>query len=40
MAKRIGDLASVHNMRSDVPPENVIAMLESAVELGQYPNAS
>ncbi|SCY65573.1 uroporphyrinogen decarboxylase family protein [Desulfoluna spongiiphila] len=48
VAKRIGDLApgggyilgSVHNMQSDVPPENVIAMLESAVELGQYPIAS
>ncbi len=48
VAKRIGDLApgggyilgSVHNMQSDVPPENVIAMLESALELGRYPIVS
>ncbi len=44
VAKRIGDLApgggyilgSIHNMQSDVFPENVIAMLEAAVEFGQY----
>lgn len=48
VAKRIRDLApgggyilgSVHNMQSDIPPENVIAMLEAAIEFGQYPIAS
>jgi uroporphyrinogen decarboxylase len=44
--KRIGDLApgggyvlgSVHNMQAEVPPENVVAMFDSAEECGQYPN--
>jgi uroporphyrinogen decarboxylase len=42
--RRIGDLApgggyvmgSVHNMQADVPPENVIAMFDSALEYGRY----
>ena len=29
-------LASVHNIQPEVPPENVIAMLESAREYGEY----
>ncbi len=45
VAKRIRDLApgggyilgSVHNMQSDVPPENVIAMYEAAQKFGKYP---
>ena len=47
VATRIRDLApgggyilgSVHNMQSDISPENVVAMLEAAVEFGQYPIA-
>jgi uroporphyrinogen decarboxylase len=43
---RIGDLApgggyvvgSVHNIQAEVPPENVVAMFDSAEEYGQYPN--
>ncbi|BCS96546.1 uroporphyrinogen decarboxylase [Desulfoluna limicola] len=46
--KRITDLApgggyilgSVHNMQSDIPTENMKAMLEAAIEFGQYPVAS
>lgn len=30
-------LTAVHNIQPDVPPENICAMYESAVELGQYP---
>ncbi len=45
VAKRIRDLApgggyilgSVHNMQSDIPPENVIAMYEAAQKFGKYP---
>jgi uroporphyrinogen decarboxylase len=29
-------LASVHNIQDDVPPENVVAMLEAAREFGRY----
>ncbi len=44
--RRIGDLApgggyilgSVHHMQAEVPPENVVAMFDSAEELGRYPN--
>ncbi|SCX83799.1 uroporphyrinogen decarboxylase family protein [Desulfoluna spongiiphila] len=47
VATRIRDLApgggyilgSVHNMQSDISPENVVAMLEAAIEFGQYPIA-
>ena len=43
--RRIEDLApgggyvvcSVHNIQPEVPPENVVAMFDSAYELGQYP---
>jgi uroporphyrinogen decarboxylase len=43
--KRIDDLApgggyviaSCHNIQREVPPENVIAMIEAAAEYGQYP---
>jgi hypothetical protein len=31
-------LASVHIIMAEVPPENVVAMFDSAEELGQYPN--
>lgn len=42
--RRIGDLApgggfvfcQVHNIQPEVPPENVVAMLEAAAELGAY----
>jgi uroporphyrinogen decarboxylase len=30
-------LASVHNIQREVPPENVVAMLETAAEFGRYP---
>ena len=30
-------LCSVHNIQPEVPPENVVAMFDSAAELGQYP---
>lgn len=30
-------LCSVHNIQPEVPPENVVAMFDSAYELGQYP---
>jgi uroporphyrinogen decarboxylase len=30
-------LASVHNMQADIPPENIIAMIEAASQYGQYP---
>jgi uroporphyrinogen decarboxylase len=30
-------LASVHNIQREVPPENVVAMLEAAEEFGRYP---
>ena len=44
--KRVGDLApgggyilgSVHHMQAEVSPENVVAMFDSAEELGRYPN--
>jgi uroporphyrinogen decarboxylase len=29
-------LASVHNMQSEVPPENICAMFEEAKEYGRY----
>lgn len=29
-------LAAVHNLRPEVPPENVVAMLEAACEFGKY----
>jgi uroporphyrinogen decarboxylase len=43
--KRIGDLApgggyvfgSIHNIQAEVPPENVVAMFETAYEYGGYP---
>lgn len=46
VAKRIRDLGpgggyvlgSVHNMQTDVPPENVVAMFEAAAQHGWYPN--
>ncbi len=46
VGKRIKDLApgggfmlaSVHIIMAEVPPENVVAMFDSAEELGQYPN--
>jgi len=30
-------LSAVHNIQSDVPPENVLAMYEAAKEYGEYP---
>jgi uroporphyrinogen decarboxylase len=30
-------LASVHNLQSDIPPENIIAMFETASQYGKYP---
>ena len=33
-------LCSVHNIQPDVPPENVVAMFDSAYELGRYPLTS
>jgi uroporphyrinogen decarboxylase len=30
-------LASVHNIQSDIPPENIIAMFEAASQYGKYP---
>jgi len=30
-------LASVHNLQSDIPPENIITMLEAASQYGNYP---
>mgnify|MGYP003976159701 CR=1 FL=1 len=43
--KRIGDLAPsggyvigpVHNIQSDIPPQNIIALYESARKYGDYP---
>ncbi|HEX7549397.1 MAG TPA: uroporphyrinogen decarboxylase family protein [Candidatus Methylomirabilis sp.] len=43
--RRIHDLApgggfifgSVHNIQADVPPENIVAMFDAAVEFGGYP---
>jgi uroporphyrinogen decarboxylase len=29
-------LASVHTIMSDVPPENVLAMVDAALEFGNY----
>jgi uroporphyrinogen decarboxylase len=29
-------LAAVHNIQSEVPPENVVAMFDSALDLGRY----
>jgi uroporphyrinogen decarboxylase len=45
VAKRIHDLAPgggyilspCHNIGSDVPPENIVAMFEAAQEYGRYP---
>lgn len=42
--RRISDLApgggfvfnAVHNIQADVPPENVAAMYETALEFGRY----
>jgi uroporphyrinogen decarboxylase len=42
--RRIEDLApgggyvlnSVHNLQSEVPPENIVAMFEAAKEFGRY----
>ena len=31
-------LGSVHNMQAETPPENIVAMFDSAEEYGQYPN--
>jgi uroporphyrinogen decarboxylase len=28
--------SQVHNVMADVPPENIVAMLEAAYELGRY----
>ena len=30
-------LASVHNLQSDIPSENILAMLETASKYGKYP---
>ena len=30
-------LASVHNLQPDIPPENIIAMFEAAMQYGNYP---
>ena len=30
-------LASVHNLQSDIPPENITAMFEAALQYGKYP---
>ena len=30
-------LASVHNLQSDIPPENIQAMFEAALKYGKYP---
>lgn len=30
-------LAAVHNIQPDVPPQNIVAMVEAASELGMYP---
>jgi uroporphyrinogen decarboxylase len=29
-------LAAVHNIRPEVPPENIVAMIEAAHEFGRY----
>jgi hypothetical protein len=29
-------LSSVHTIMSDVPPENILAMVDAAVEFGKY----
>ena len=33
-------LAAVHTIMNEVPPENVLAMVDAAVELGTYPSAA
>jgi uroporphyrinogen decarboxylase len=33
-------LAGVHNLQPDVPPENIVAMYEEAVQYGKYPIAN
>jgi len=30
-------VSPVHNIQPDVPPENIVAMYDAAVELGRYP---
>ena len=30
-------VCSVHNIRPEVPPEHVVAMFDSAYEIGRYP---
>ena len=30
-------LAAVHTIMNEVPPENVLAMVDAAIELGTYP---
>ena len=30
-------LAAVHNVQADVPPENILAMVEAAKKYGRYP---
>jgi uroporphyrinogen decarboxylase len=43
--RRIHDLApggglifgSVHNIQANVPPENIVAMFDAALEFGGYP---
>jgi uroporphyrinogen decarboxylase len=43
--RRIDDLApggglifgSVHNIQANVPPENIVAMFDAALEFGRYP---
>jgi len=30
-------MASVHTVMNDVPPENVLAMVDAVVEFGNYP---
>jgi len=45
VAKRIWDLgrgggyilSTCHDIGEDVPPENIIAMFDAAIEYGQYP---
>jgi uroporphyrinogen decarboxylase len=30
-------LGAVHTVTNDVPPENILAMVDAAVEFGKYP---
>ena len=33
-------VAAVHTVMNDVPPENVLAMVDAVEEFGYYPNLS